>query len=182
MRIIAGTAKGTRLSSLGKSELRPTLDRVRESLFNILSPRIEEARWLDLFAGTGAVSLEAMSRGAACAVMVEPDQTACSIIEKNRSRCKMEEGDILLLRNDALRALQQLESRNEAFDIVYVDPPFAEGFYEPILKVLGEKMLLMPDAWVIVEHFHKQEIADNYGKLTQFDQRRIGDTTLTFFS
>ncbi len=182
MRIIAGSAKGTRLTSLRKAKLRPTLDRVRESIFNILSSRIHNTSWLDLFAGTGAISLEALSRGADCAVMVEPDQAAQEIIQKNQLHCKMEGSTCVLLALEATRAMQKLEAESASFDFVYVDPPFADGLYEATLNDLGRGPLLKKDAWVLVEHFHKQELAGQYGKLTRFDERRMGDTTVSFFA
>ncbi len=182
MRIIAGNAKGTRLASLGKADLRPTLDRVRETVFNILSPRIPDSVWLDLFAGTGAISLEALSRGAVRAVMVEPDRAAQEIITKNLARCKINENSVQLLKLEAQRALHKLESEKGGFDFVYIDPPFKEGHYEPTLTTLAEGQLLRSDAWVLVEHFHKQELEGNYGRLTQFDKRRMGDTTVSFFA
>lgn len=182
MRIIAGNAKGTRLASLGKAELRPTLDRVRESVFNILNPHIQGSCWLDLFAGTGAVSMEAVSRGAARAVMVEPDRAAQGIILKNRANCKFDDSKLVLLKLEAARAMHKLEAAKESFDVVYVDPPFADGLYEPTLNALADGTLLKDDAWVLVEHFHKQALAGNYGRLTEFDKRRMGDTTVSFFA
>ena len=189
MRIIGGRLKGRRLGSLKGADLRPTLDRVRESLFNQLAPDIEDAGFLDLFAGTGAVGIEALSRGAREVVFVENQPTAQTLIYKNLTTCGLFPDDKdsdaknwILLKNPALTALSILADRGHAFDLVHVDPPFADDVYAETLTALGKSGLLKPAAQVVVEHFHKKALQESYGRLKQFKSRQLGDTCLTFYA
>ena len=181
MRIIAGKFKGRQLAPLGGAELRPTLDRVRESVFNILTGRTPGARVLDLFAGTGAVGLEALSRGAERVVFVEPAREAQSLIRKNMEKCGVDAASATLLSCTAQKALGTLARQAAAFDLVYVDPPFDAGLYEPTLKALAESPVVHSGSWVLAEHFHKAVLEDSYGRLIRFDLRRMGDTSLSFY-
>lgn len=182
MRIIAGKARGTRLGSLKDLSLRPTLDRVRESLFNILMQELEGARVLDLFAGTGAIGIEALSREASRAVFVEPDPAARRLIRANLEKCRIPESQWTLLEMTAHKAIELLESRGSTFRFIYVDPPFEEDLYEATLQALGASSLVAEDGRVVVEHFRKKDLAPNYGKLTLTDFRRLGDTVLSFYT
>jgi len=181
MRIIAGTAKGTRLHGLQGLTLRPTLDRVRESLFSQIAPDLPGSRFLDLFAGTGAIGLEALSRGAAAVVFVEPDRRIRELLEKNVARCRFGEDRIRVLPREALLALRLLEKEARAFDWIYVDPPFEAGLYEPVLSALADSCLVAATSLVLVEHHRKQALAANYGKLVSVKNRRLGDTQITFY-
>lgn len=186
MRVIGGRFKGTRLNPLKGLDLRPTLDRIRESLFNILGAEIEGARFLDLFAGSGAVGIEALSRGAERVVFVEAEPKVRDLLRRNLQKCglageKGGGGDWTLLPLTASRAIGRLREEGLEFDWVYVDPPFGAGLYEETLAVLGEPGLLAERAQVIVEHFHKTTLAENYGRLKKIQTRRTGDTCLSFF-
>ena len=161
MRVISGTARGTRLTDLGETEIRPTLDRVKESFFNHVGPNVAGLNFLDLFAGTGAIGIEALSRGADKVVFVEHNSQVQSLISRNLEKCRMtldnqtERWELIKL--DALRGLSVLDEKGSLFDLVYVAPPFGENLYQSCLFLLSELEILKEEAWVIVEHFHKNE-------------------------
>ena len=189
MRVIAGQAKGTRLAGLKGSRVRPTLDRVRESLFNILGQNFSGDYFLDWFGGSGAVGIEALSRGAEKVVWVENNIRAQKLIYANLEKCRFWNGEIgskcanwVLLKMDALQAVFVLGERSFKFDVVYMDPPFADDLYEESLTTLSESELLMVSSLVVVEHHHKNILQKVYGKLRLTDQRRMGDTCLSFYS
>ncbi len=166
--------------------VRPTLDRVKESLFNQIRPYISGSHFLDLFSGSGNIGLEAISQGANQVVFVEPDRRSASFIRKNLEKCKISfeensNSDVELLESSAKNAIALLEKREKSFDILYLDPPFQSGLYEETLLSLADSKLLNEDAWVIAEHFRKTVLDSSYGTLVKFKERRIGDTVLTFF-
>ena len=187
MRVIGGRFKGTRLHPLKGLDIRPTLDRVRESLFNILGPGMEGTRFLDLFAGSGAVGLEALSRGAGRVVFVESQTRVRDLLERNLHKCGLgpdgtgDGGNWSVLAATAARAIPRLQQQGEVFDWVYVDPPFDAGLYDETLTALAESRLLAEGARVIVEHFRKTALAENYVRLKCIETRRTGDTCLSFF-
>ena len=181
MRIISGTAKGTRLASLGSADIRPTLDRVKESFFNQVGPGLGGVAFLDLFAGSGSMGIEALSRGAETVVFVEPNPKAQSIIIQNLEKCKMTPPRWDLLKSSALTGLKTLKDRGLGFDLIYIDPPFADSLYGPALLGISPSGILRRNAVVVVEHFHKTVLLKNYDKLNFFKDRRLGDSRLSFF-
>ena len=188
MRVIAGQAKGTRLTGLKGARVRPTLDRVRESLFSILGHDLSGEVFLDWFAGSGAIGIEALSRGAEKVVFVENNCQAQNLIYDNLEKCRFWSGegeskdaDWVLLKMDALHAIPVLAERGYRFDIVYIDPPFAEDLYEECLTALAASPLLGTSALVVVEHHPKNTLHEFYGKLSLTDQRKQGDTCLSFY-
>ena len=184
MRVISGTARGTQLVSLGSADIRPTLDRVKESFFNLVGPGLEGVAFLDLFAGSGSMGIEALSRGAETVAFVEPNIKAQRIIIQNLEKCRMTDPSPrwVLLKSAASTGLETLKERELAFDLIYIDPPFAEGLYEPTLQKLALSDILQNDAVVVVEHFHKTVLQEKYDKLKFYKNRCIGDSCLTFFS
>jgi 16S rRNA (guanine(966)-N(2))-methyltransferase RsmD len=188
MRVISGSARGTVLASFKGDAIRPTLDRVKESLFNQIRPSLAGARFLDLFAGTGNIGIEALSQGADFVVFVENDAKAVDLIHKNLAKCRFPEKTAdgkhrwALLKTSATLALKKLAEQNCRFDFAYIDPPFHEGWYDKILPALDASPLLNKDALVIVERFRKTDLAENYGTLSLIKDRRIGDTCLSFFA
>ena len=189
MRVIGGTAKSIPLVSLKGAKVRPTLDRVRESLFNQIAGDIPGARFLDLFAGSGAIGIEALSRGAGEVVFVELNSQAQAVIYQNLAKCRFLDSESggektknwILLKSNALHALKVLAERHHQFDIVYVDPPYADGLYEETLTALARSGLLAESALVIAEHHHKTVLQENYDKLNLIKNRQIGDTCLSFY-
>lgn len=177
MRIIAGANRGRVLVAPKGVDTRPTLDRVRESLFNILAPRMQGARVLDLFAGTGALSLEALSRGAASAVLVDHDRRAWEAIERNIAALGCRE-TATLLKCDWRAAVRKLAPENAQFDICFLDPPYRFAAAEDMLSALCESGVLDWDALVVYEHGRGFVPASPALRAT--DLRRYGDTEITF--
>lgn len=174
MRIIAGTCGGRRIASPSGSDTRPTADRVREALFSILTSRINHARVLDLFAGSGALGLEAISRGAAQAVFVDTARMAQNIISDNIKMLGMQQ-QATLLRMEYRAAISHLSG--QVFDIIFIDPPYRMGQAEPLAAIWAAKLLT--DDGVIVYERAKGDAWD----ATPFcilDERRYGDTVLSF--
>ncbi|MEE9258746.1 MAG: 16S rRNA (guanine(966)-N(2))-methyltransferase RsmD [Nitrospinaceae bacterium] len=187
MRVISGKAKGTKLANLKGARVRPTLDRVKETLFNLLGQRLEDVVFLDLFAGSGSLGIEALSRGAKKAVFVEPDPKAQQLILANLEKCRFvnspspEEG-WELLKTDAFQALSLLADRGERFDLVHVDPPYDADLYEKTLLALSGSGLIGESSTVVAEHFHKTVLKQNYDRLNRESERKVGDTCLSIYS
>jgi 16S rRNA (guanine966-N2)-methyltransferase len=180
VRVIAGSAKGRRLTTMPTLALRPTADRVREALFNILGAHIDGAAVLDLFAGSGAVGLEALSRGARLAMFVEVHEPACRLIEKNLRLCGLHEHAVVRCR-DALNVLATLKVQGQTFDVIFLDPPYRASLVEDALRQLGDGRLLSEDGQVIAEHFFKRVLPERYGRLRRVRVARFGDVALSFY-
>jgi 16S rRNA (guanine966-N2)-methyltransferase len=184
MRIIAGTYRSRLLKSAKGLSLRPTSDRLRETLFNILVPYIEGARFLDLFAGTGAIGIEALSRGAAESVFIESHAPAVALIQKNLESLGIKSG-AAVISADALRALATLAARHPTaakFNIIFLDPPYASAQdYSRVLEFLGDSTLLAPGAIVVAEHRRNFDLPEAVGALAKFRVLKQGDAGLSFF-
>jgi len=185
MRIIAGRYRSRILKSLKGLALRPTSDRLRESLFNVLGPAVAGSRFLDVFAGTGAVGIEALSRSAAHVTFIENHAPAAKLIRHNLDSLKITNG-YTILAADALTALQKLADRHAPstppFDFVFVDPPYAaHADYIRTLDFLGSSSFLSTDALVIFEHHHKFQLPEHSGSLHCTRILKQGDAALTFF-
>jgi len=185
MRIIAGKYRSRILKSLKGNALRPTSDRLRETLFNVLGPNVTGSRFLDVFAGTGAVGIEAISRGALEVVFIENHIPAATLIRRNLASLEIQNGAQILL-FDALRALEKLAARHKPtdppFDFAFVDPPYAEkDQYDRVLGFLGSAPFLGPGSLVIAEHRRTFELPQRIGRLLQTRILRQGDAALSFF-
>jgi 16S rRNA (guanine(966)-N(2))-methyltransferase RsmD len=180
VRVIAGRAKGRRLATIRSPALRPTADRVREALFNILGMHIDEAAVLDLFAGSGAVGLEALSRGARLAIFVEAHAPACRLIEKNLRLCDLDKQAVVWC-DAVLNVLPMLKKQRQTFDVIFLDPPYRTTLVDDTLKQLGDGQLLRERGQVIAEHFFKRELAERYGRLCRVRVARFGDVALSFY-
>ena len=183
MRIIAGNYRGRHLKSPPSLDVRPTSDRLRETLFNIIAPRLNEVRFLDLCAGTGAVGIEALSRGASHATFVDKSRKVCGLIEANLDLCRVPEDQTEIFNTEALEFLHQVESRHlQPWDIVYFDPPYQENYLR-VLEYAGSNptKLLTETGLVIVEHYHKNQLPDEIGELRSIRTLKQGDATLSFY-
>src|SRR5436853_5933649 len=168
MRIIAGKYRGRRLKSPPSVQTRPTSDRLRETLFNILAPRIEGARFLDLCAGSGEVGIEALSRGAAHATFVDRSRKMCGLIEANLDLCGIPEEETEVVLSEAAEFLRRAVTRgDQTWDIAFFDPPYALD-YTPVLTAFGTSALLENDGVLIVEHHHKNELKDAIGEIRRW--------------
>jgi 16S rRNA (guanine966-N2)-methyltransferase len=186
MRIIAGTYRSRILKSLKGMALRPTSDYMRETLFNVLGPAVEGARFLDIFAGTGAIGIEALSRGAAETVFIENHGPAVTLIRRNLESLGRRTGATVLAL-DAAKAVDKLQARYKpqdgGFDFVYVDPPYAAiEQYDRVLYLLGSAVFLSPNAKVIAEHRRTVDLAEQFGALRRYRVLRQGDAALSFYS
>ena len=177
MRIVAGEARSRIIDAPKGTDTRPTLDRVRENLFNILMPRVPGARVLDLFAGSGALSLEALSRGAASAVMVDCDREAQRVERLNTERLGYQDR-VRLLPCDWKRAVRLLTEERAVFDLVFLDPPYAMQDLREVTRLLLP--LLSPNARVINEHAAERP-STVCEELVQADRRRWGYAGVTFY-
>jgi 16S rRNA (guanine(966)-N(2))-methyltransferase RsmD len=179
LRIIAGSAKGQRIETPPGSDLRPTTDRVREALFSILQPRLEGAAFLDLFAGTGLNGFEALSRGAGRVTFIEADPKAAAQLRATSDRLGF--GARATIYGSRLpQALAQL--RDGPFDIVYLDPPYHVGLYEPVLQALAAQELLAPEGVIVCEHHPKSAVLPQaIGPWKQSRLARYGSSALAFF-
>jgi len=149
MRVIAGTARSMPLRTLKGMDIRPTTDRTKETLFNIIQFRVPGCRFLDLFAGTGSIGIEALSRGASSVTFVEKDRRSQNLILENLEYTKLE-SNAHLLKGDVLQVLPQLV-REEPFDIIFMDPPFNHGLEKETLSILSDIGILSPGGLVIAE-------------------------------
>ncbi|HEX2756198.1 MAG TPA: 16S rRNA (guanine(966)-N(2))-methyltransferase RsmD [Candidatus Limnocylindrales bacterium] len=180
-RVIAGSAKGIRLRAPGAGT-RPLADRVKQTLFAILEPELDGARVLDLFAGSGAGGIEALSRGAAAAIFVEKDQGAAAVIDANLRATGLAGPTVAVIRWDVVRWLAE-PNVEAAFDLVLVDPPYAETeLLTRVLEILGaDHAPLAPDARVVAKHFWRDRPPERIGRLAHERDRRFGETALTFY-
>ncbi len=186
MRIIAGVARGRRLLSPAKNKqnlIRPTSDRAREALFNILGPRIAGARVLDLFAGTGALGLEALSRGAASCLAVDNNPESLRLIRANSEACNFA-GRLTPVKRDLRHGLDFLRDfkKGAGFSLVFLDPPYNRELSLKILEELGAGILLEPGATVIAEEAAEVKAPDRKGCLALLDKRIYGGTAFWFYA
>jgi 16S rRNA (guanine966-N2)-methyltransferase len=185
MRVISGKYRSRPLNSLRGMDIRPTSDRLRETLFNVLTAGNPEALvgsiWLDLFAGTGAVGIEAFSRGAKQVYFVENSAAAAEMIRKNLQSLGIV-GGYKMLREEALGAIRQMEREQVAADAVFIDPPYRmTTAYTDTLQALAESSLIRAESVVIAEHEKKFDPGTEFGKLRRFRELVQGSTTLSFY-
>ncbi len=180
-RIIGGAGKGRRLKTAAGDATRPTGARVRQSLFDILAPRIRDCRFLDAFAGNGGVGLEALSRGAARVVLVDRSAAAVAASRENAGLLAQAGGEVQVFRQEAEVALRAFADEGRQFDVVYLDPPYASDLYEPLVELVGAR-LLAADGVVVAEHFHKRPLPERIGALVRTRLKRVGDHCLSFYA
>lgn len=173
MRIIAGSARGRKLKSLAGISTRPTADRVREAVFNILGSRVLDSIVLDLFAGSGAMGIEALSRGAHYGAFVEINPAALSVVKQNLEAAGFLNKSRVYKRD----AISFLKSTDECFDIIFVDPPYQSGLYVPVMNVIKNRELLKNDGVIIVERASSIPLNEFEGFRVQTD-RRYGNTCI----
>ena len=180
MRIIGGKHKGVRLKSRKSNATRPLLARVKKSLFSIILPRLEGARFLDLFAGTGAVGIEALSRGAALCYFVDQNEQCCIVIRDNLKLIDRI-SDAHILRKKVSTALNLMEEEEKQFDIIFVGPPYDTDFAAKTITRLGESSILHEDTTVIAEVRKNTAMPQHAGYLVLNRTETYGDTSLLFY-
>jgi len=179
LRIIAGALKGRILAPV-QGRTRPTAARVREAIFSILGTAVIEAQVLDLFAGTGALGIESLSRGAAAAVLVEDHPEALKGLRRNLANLGLE-GRGRAMPLPAAAALRKLADQQERFDLVFLDPPYGGGLAQATLEALAGSGLLRPHALIVAEHSRREALPERFGLWQQQTLRRYGDTQVAVY-
>lgn len=181
MRIVAGSAKG-RVLAAPKSDdvIRPTADRVRETLFNVLGQRCDELTVLDLFAGTGALGLEAVSRGALKAVLVDRDREALALCHQNTATLKFTDR-VEIIASDALVAIKSLGAKGRKFELVFADPPYKRALGTTLLEALDAAKLLDPGGVAVIETGREEVLPERVGRFERIDARDFGITHVSIF-
>ncbi len=188
MRVIAGQYRGRTLKSPLSLETRPTSDRLRETLFNVLQSRIEAARVLDLCAGTGALGIEALSRGAEFVTFVDKSRKMCALVEANLDLCEVPEDKTLVVLADAADFLRRTKRANKRamWDVVFYDPPYTSDYLHVFNEFADAQMsdtpLLANDGVLIVEHHHKKSLPDALNLLRRWRVLKQGDSSLSFYN
>jgi 16S rRNA (guanine966-N2)-methyltransferase len=177
MRIISGKHKGKRLAAVKKTRVRPTSDRVKESVFNVLREEVAGKRILDLFAGAGSMGIEALSRGAESATFVDASFQSINVLRKNLKNLNLEDKSIVL-RLDGLKALRKLE---QSFQLIFADPPYLKGFVQKVIDSMAGSEVLEGNGILILEHHKKEAFGFPQEKLEMLKQKRFGDTVISFF-
>jgi 16S rRNA (guanine(966)-N(2))-methyltransferase RsmD len=180
MRIIAGSHQGRLILEPTTREIRPMREAVRASLFNILHDLVIEAHFLDLFAGTGSVGLEALSRGARSCDFVDFSSEAIAIIKKNIHALDFEP-QTQLHQLDALTAIERFHQSEKKFDLIFIGPPYGKGLAIQAFETLARFPILSPDGIAITEIFKKEKLADRYGPYAFFEERQYGDNLLRWY-
>jgi len=185
MRVIAGTYRSRILKTPKGLALRPTSDRLRETLFNVLGAGIQDSRYLDVFAGTGAVGIEALSRGAEYVSFIENHAPSAALIRKNLAALKVQSG-VTVICADAIRGLETLEAKVKAgdppYDYIFIDPPYAASAdYSRVLQKVGVSNVLNHRGIVIVEHRKTFDLPESFNTLKRVRLVRQGDGALSFY-
>lgn len=180
MRVITGIAKGRKLKMPGGGKTRPAMDKVKGSTFNIIAPLVHDARFLDLFAGSGNLGIEALSRGASYAAFVDTSRECTKTIKENLDLTRLGENAEVF----TMDCLKFLKTRNfdKPFDVVFIDPPYLKGLLEPLLDYLPQCSSFNTETLFIIERQKKDDIGlSQREKLEQVDERNFGDTVVTYF-
>ena len=178
MRVIAGKARGTRLISSEGLETRPTSDRIKESLFNIITPDLDDCCFLDLFSGSGGIGIEALSRGAKEVTFVEVSKNALKCIQENIEKTKFK-SFAKVLNTTNITALAQFKRDNQKFDIIFMDPPYNKDLINGTIDLITKYELLTPNGYMIVERDSSSKLT--YGpELELWKEKKYGKTTISF--
>ena len=181
LRVVSGICKGRPLKAVPGNTTRPTTDKVKEALFNMIGPYFDGGIGLDLFAGSGGLGLEALSRGLDKVIFIDRDAKAVQIIHENINACKMIE-KTEVYRNDADRALKALIKREVRFDYIFLDPPYKKQQLVSLMQKIEEQHLLTGDGVVVCEHSHTIELPEQVGALTQIKHETYGIIAVSIYS
>lgn len=183
MRVISGTARGTKLNSIEELSTRPTLDRVKESLFNIIQSKIQDSTILDLFSGSGAIGIEFLSRGCKTAYLCDNSNKAINMIRQNLERTRLQDNAIVI-NKDYKKCLQELSNNKISFDIIFIDPPYKDDIAVDSVKMILSLNLLKKDGIIIIETDEKDREIDNLKNLDiqVYDIRKYGRANLIFLN
>ncbi len=180
MRITAGELKNRKIKSREGRETRPTLERIKEAIFSIIGDKVDGAVFLDLYSGTGNVAIEALSRGAERAVMIEQDKEALRIIIENVNSLNLDDR-CRAYKNDALRGLEILGRKKENFDIIFLDPPYKENISSETIKKICESRVLKEEGIIISEHSVYEKLPDKIDDFVKYDERNYNKKIVSFY-
>lgn len=180
MRVISGSARGKKLMTPTSEAIRPTTDRIKESLFNIISPYIRDSVFIDIFSGSGAIGIEALSRGADLAYFIDKDPKSIKLIKKNLEITRLiEKGKVLNM--EAEGAIKLLKDKSITADIIFMDPPYHLQIIPNLIKAISDSKLLSKDGLIIAEHEKNVVPEEHIGDYSIFDQRKYGITLMTYY-
>ena len=177
MRIVAGKYKGVVLNTFDLDDVRPTPDKVREAVFSKIQFGIGDSRWLDLFGGTGAVGLEALSRGASSVVVADSSDNSAGLIVSNYAKCKIRPD---LYRLNFIKTIERLAGSNKQFDYIYLDPPFASNYGEKAVKLIKANNLLAEGRLIIFEHLRTKDVSMCQEYYKVLDEKYYGTIAVTY--
>ena len=180
MRVISGKARGLKLNTPKNDDVRPTTDRVKESLFNMINSYIMDSDILDLFAGTGSLGIECLSRGANQCIFVDNSKESINIVKSNIKKARVE-NESIVLNLDFKSAINSLSLKNKQFDVIFMDPPYYKNMFSDALSAVDNNNLLKEDGIIVVEHDTVDKFPDNMGRLYKSREKKYGNTTLTFY-
>jgi 16S rRNA (guanine966-N2)-methyltransferase len=180
MRIISGKYKGRNLVSFKADHIRPTMDRIKETIFNKWMMYVDGAKVLDLFAGTGNLGIEALSRGATHVTFVEKSNKSMNIVKENLELLKISKSDYQIQLKDVLAFIRQ--DSNTVYDLIFIDPPFTEKMAHDVMNAMGKSSIFGPHTRIVIESIKQERIDDTYGDLVCYDRQDYGDKFLSFFA
>ena len=180
MRIISGKYKGRNLVSFKADHIRPTMDRIKETIFNKWMMYVDGAKVLDLFAGTGNLGIEALSRGATHVTFVEKSNKSMNIVKENLELLKISKSDYQIQLKDVLAFIRQ--DSNTVYDLIFIDPPFTEKMAHDVMNAMGKSSIFGPHTRIVIESIKQERIDDTYGDLVCYDRQDHGDKFLSFFA
>lgn len=180
MRVISGKVRGLKLNTPKNEDVRPTTDRVKESLFNMINPYIMESNVLDLFAGTGSLGIECLSRGANNCVFVDVSKESISIVKSNIKKARVE-NESTVLNLDFKDAIGRLKVQGNKFDVIFMDPPYYKNMFIDALLKIDDTSLLNEDGIIVIEHDSKDVFPESIGRLEKTKDKKYGNTTITFY-
>lgn len=181
MRVISGTARGRTIQAPEGLDTRPVTDKIRQSLFNIWQFDIPHSRFLDLFSGSGSMGIEALSRGADRAIMVEKRRDAAEVIRKNLRDLDLAKNAVVL-QEDVFDAVRRLDRKGEQFDTIYLDPPYTvDEIFEPVMELMGQTDLLAEDGTLVIRTRKEKDMGQEYGKLEKVREKTYGISRAHFY-
>ena len=183
MRVIAGKYKGRRLSSLKNLKVRPTSDRVKESVFSIIRKNVTDANFLDLCAGSGSIGIEALSQGAKQVTFLDEDTQSIRLIEQNLEKCGLnrQNPQILMLQSEASKGISILSKQGKTYALIYFDPPYNAGIYKHCITQISDERILETKGLLLIEHHHNTQLPLDIGTLRCDRQNRYGATKISFY-
>lgn len=180
MRVISGKVRGLKLNAPKNDDVRPTTDRVKESLFNIINSYIMDSKILDLFAGTGSLGIECLSRGAQKCVFVDISRDSIEIVKSNIRKARVE-NESVIVNADFKDAITKIQATKDKFDVIFMDPPYYKDMFISALEKIDQADLLIEDGIIVIEHDTKDSFPETIGRLEKSKSKKYGNTTLTFY-